>query len=259
MSGSTAKDSSAAGGPLRVLGVIPARYGSTRFPGKPLVPVAGEPLVVHVVRRARESTRLTRVVVATDDERIAAAAQLVGADVLLTGEVATGSDRVAAATAMLAEKGETFDAVANIQGDEPLLPGAAMDEAIAALTGDDRAQIATLAVPAGREQLDDPNVVKVVLNRAGYAMYFSRAPIPFPRGDGGEAWQHVGMYVFRTTYLEEYVRLPVPAVERTEALEQLRALHHGARIRVVTGNWPALGVDTPEDLKRVEAILRSAG
>jgi 3-deoxy-manno-octulosonate cytidylyltransferase (CMP-KDO synthetase) len=236
---------------LAVLGVIPARFGSTRFPGKPLADLAGKPLIAHVVERAEEARGIDRLVVATDDERIAAAARAAGAEAMLTpADLASGSDRAAYVLERLGP--ESFDAVLNIQGDEPLLPGQAMDAALALLAERPEAVLATLAVPAGPEAAADPNVVKVVLDKRRRALYFSRATIPH----GGDAvLRHVGLYAFRPEYLRRYTRLGVSALERAERLEQLRALEDGATIVAAVGTWPVLGVDTPEDLERVRRVL----
>lgn len=230
---------------MRILGVIPARYGSTRFPGKALAELSGKPLVLHVVDRAREAGCLDRLVVATDDERIAEAARGAGAEAMMTpGDLPSGSDRAAWVEKSL---GEPFDAVMNIQGDEPFLPGAAMDAAAALLERDSRASLATLAVAAGPEEGDDPHSVKVVLDKQGRALYFSRSRVP--HGDG-PVLKHVGLYVFRTEYLRRFVTLGVSPLEARERLEQLRALEDGARIAVAVGDWTVLGVDTPPDLRR---------
>lgn len=236
---------------LAVLGVIPARFGSTRFPGKALADLAGKPLVVHVVERAAEARRIDRLVVATDDERIADAARAAGAEAMLTpADLASGSDRAAHVMDRLGP--ESFDAVLNIQGDEPLLPGAAMDAAVALLEADPDAALGTLAVAAGKDEAADPNVVKVVLDKRRHALYFSRAAIPH----GGDAvLKHVGLYAFRPAYLRRWTGLGTSALERAERLEQLRALEDGAAIAVAVGSWPVLGVDTPEDLERVRRML----
>ncbi len=246
---------------MRVLGVIPARFASTRFPGKALATLAGKPLVVHVVERAREASVLDRVVVATDDDRIARAAAAVEAEARLTpAGLPSGSDRVAWVARELAGEGERFDLVVNLQGDEPFLPGAAVDTAVGLLREDPGADMATLAVPAGVGETGDPDVVKVVLDRRGRALYFSRAPIPYRRGDdgfGARPLKHVGLYAYRAGYLERFVHLPVSGLERTERLEQLRALEDGAVIAVAVGAWPALGVDTPAHLAEAERRLAS--
>jgi len=236
---------------VRVLGVIPARYGSTRFPGKALADLAGKPLLAHVIDRVREAGAIDRVLVATDDDRIARVAEQAGVEARMTpSDLPSGSDRVAHVLAGEGEDG--VDLVVNIQGDEPLLPGEAMDRAIDALVADPDAVMATLAVTAGIEEVDDPNVVKVVLDTRARAIYFSRSRIP--HGGGGEHGflKHVGMYVFKPAYLKRFVGLGPGKLEQMEKLEQLRALEDGAAIAVAVGEWPIQSVDTPEDLMEAE-------
>jgi 3-deoxy-manno-octulosonate cytidylyltransferase (CMP-KDO synthetase) len=243
---------------LRVLGVIPARYGSTRFPGKALALLGGRPLVAHVIENALRARRLDRVLVATDDERIARAAREAGAEAVMTPpELPSGSDRVAHVIETFARAGETCGVAVNIQGDEPFLPGEAIDRAVELLDADPEAAIATLAVPAAAGDRANPNAVKVVLDVRGRALYFSRATIPFPRHTSPRArwWKHVGLYAFRSEYLKRFVGLPPSGLEESEGLEQLRALEDGARIAVALGAWPVLGVDTPEDLAEAERRL----
>lgn len=239
--------------------VIPARYGSSRFPGKPLVEVAGRPMLQHVWERAGESGA-TEVVIATDDERIAVAATAFGADVCMTAaDHASGTDRIAE---VVAERGWSDDAiVVNLQGDEPLMPPAVLAHAAADLAAWPSASVATLAVPDDDPAAAaDPNVVKVVVDIDGFALYFSRAPIPFRR-DRGDAAQppyrrHLGLYAYRCGFLAKYGRLAPADLERSEQLEQLRVLAHGYRIHVADiEGLPPAGVDSPEDLARVEAVL----
>lgn len=240
---------------MRILGVIPARYGSTRFPGKPLARLAGRPLLAHVVDRARESRRLTRLLVATDDERIAAAAAEAGAEAVLTASgLPSGTDRAAAALRALGDP-VPFDVVVNLQGDEPFLPGSAIDRSLDLLAADPEASMATLAVPLDPAEAPSPHAVKVVLDAGGRALYFSRAAIPYGMDGKAARLRHVGLYAFRRTYLERFVDLGPSPLERAEGLEQLRALEDGARIVVAIGDWPVLGVDTPEDLARAERRL----
>lgn len=236
---------------MRVLGVIPARYGSTRFPGKALAELSGRPLIAHVIDRAREAEAIDRVLVATDDARIARVAEQAGVEARMTPVgLSSGSDRVAH---VLGDPGENgFDLVVNIQGDEPLLPGEAMDRAIEALTADPDAVMSTLAVAAGPDEVDDPNVVKVVLDSRGRAIYFSRSRIPHGGGEDHAFLKHVGLYVFRPGYLKHFVDLGPGKLEQMEKLEQLRALEDGASIAVVVGAWPIQSVDTPEDLAEAE-------
>jgi 3-deoxy-manno-octulosonate cytidylyltransferase (CMP-KDO synthetase) len=239
------------GSDVRVLGVIPARYGSTRFPGKPLAPIAGRPLIAHVIDRAREARTLDRLVVATDHEGIAEAARESSAEARLTpADLPSGSDRVAHVVNALESEGEAFDLVVNFQGDEPLLPGEAVDRLVERMEGDRMADLGTLAVPLEPGELNDPHAVKVVLRAGGYALYFSRAPIPYRRegsGSGVTPLKHIGIYVFRSEILQRFVSLPPSDLERAEGLEQLRALEAGAQIAVEVGTWPSRGVDTPQD------------
>ncbi len=245
------------GSDVRVLGVIPARYGSTRFPGKPLAVIAGKPLIAHVIDRAREAGRIDRLVVATDHEGIAGAARECGVEARLTPtDLPSGSDRAAHLVRELKGQGDVFNLVVNFQGDEPLLPGEAVDRLVGRMEREGGADLGTLAVPAAAGEFADPNVVKVVLGTDGFALYFSRAPIPYRRsGDGVGPLKHIGIYVFRTAYLERFVGLSPSALERSEGLEQLRALEAGARIVVEVGTWPSRGVDTPDDAEPVGRIL----
>ena len=241
---------------MLVLGVIPARFGSTRFPGKPLAPLAGKPVIAHVVEHAREAKRLDRLVVATDDRRIAEAAREAGAEARLTpSELRSGSDRAAYVAEELEREGFAADLVVNIQGDEPFLPAPAVDRAVERLAEDGEAQMSTLAVPLAREEAGRADVVKVVLDDRERALYFSRGAIPYPRRPEAERrtpLRHVGLYVFRAAYLKRFVALPAGELEEVEGLEQLRALADGARIVVAVGDWDVMGVDTPDDLARAE-------
>jgi 3-deoxy-manno-octulosonate cytidylyltransferase (CMP-KDO synthetase) len=230
--------------------VIPARYASTRFPGKPLADLWGKPLIQHVYERAGQARAAGRVVIATDDRRIAAAAEGFGAEVVMTSrDHATGTDRVAEVAA-----GAEAELVVNVQGDEPLIEPEAVDAAVAPLAADQSIPMGTLCCPLEEaEGLANPNVVKVVVDGEGFALYFSRLPIPFVRdpSSGVTRQRHIGLYVYRREFLLELASLPPTPLEQAERLEQLRALEHGHRIRVVevARAWP--GVDTPGDLERV--------
>jgi 3-deoxy-manno-octulosonate cytidylyltransferase (CMP-KDO synthetase) len=242
---------------VRAVGVIPARFAASRFPGKPLTPIAGKPLVQRVWEGTRSAKRLERVLIATDDERIAAACRGFGAEAVLTSaHHPTGTDRIAEAAA-----GLEADVVVNVQGDEPLIEGHVVDAALAALDEDPGAAMSTVAHAAEPEGLDDPNRVKVVLDRRGRALYFSRSRIPYPREAAGAGWlQHVGLYAYRRPFLLDFVRLAQTPLERCEALEQLRALEHGHAIRVaVVEGWRSVPVDVPADVALVERALREAG
>ena len=240
----------------RVLVVIPARYGSTRFEGKALADLAGRPLVVRTLERALGMREAHEVLVATDDERIADACRAFGAEVAMTAAThPTGTDRIAEAAA-----GLDADLVVNVQGDEPLIEGFVIDAAVAALEEDPEAAMATIAHAAEPAGLDDPNRVKLVLDHRGRALYFSRSRIPYPRQPGARTLQHVGIYAYRRAFLLEFVRLPQTELECSEQLEQLRALEHGHAIRVaVIDGWRSVPVDVPEDVALVEAALREAG
>jgi 3-deoxy-manno-octulosonate cytidylyltransferase (CMP-KDO synthetase) len=236
----------------RVAVIIPARYGAQRFPGKPLADLAGSPVIAHVVARARRARGVDVVVVATDDERIARAAERAGAEAIVTGEAATGTDRVAQAARRLRPPP---DVVVNLQGDEPLIEPEAIEALLAAM--EPGVEMATLARPLSGGELARPQVVKVVTDRRGDALYFSRAPVPHRRA-GGEsplARAHVGIYAFTAAFLQQFASLPPGRLEAEESLEQLRALEHGHRIRVADGRSGGFGIDTPEDLERARAIL----
>jgi 3-deoxy-manno-octulosonate cytidylyltransferase (CMP-KDO synthetase) len=239
-----------------IVGAIPARYASTRLPGKPLLPLAGRPMIEHVYRQASRARGLSRVVVLTDDERIARAVEAFGGAWEMTPEnCASGTDRIA-----WAARGWSAAAVVNIQGDEPLIdPGAVsrLAEHMAAYPDD---PVATLAAPATAEEIGNPNAVKVVLDRAGYALYFSRSAIPYARDtrqEGGAVpLRHLGIYAYQRDALLRLAGLPRTPLETSESLEQLRALENGIRIRVLLADHGSPGVDTAEDLARVETLLR---
>ncbi len=238
---------------MTVLAILPARYGSTRFPGKPLTPIAGKPMIQHVWERTRAAKSVDAVVVATDDERIQAACEGFGAKVEMTrDDHPTGTDRLAEVAARY-----DHDVIVNVQGDEPLIEGFVVDAAVEALLRDDIAAMSTIVHRAEPEAYDDPNRVKVVLDAAGFALYFSRAPIPYRRKDLGiPPLQHVGLYVYRREFLLEIVTLPRSPAEMTEELEQLRALENGYRIRAAEiEGWSSVPVDVPEDVPIVEAAL----
>jgi len=237
--------------------VIPARYASSRFPGKALAPLAGRPLIQHVYERAAGARYLSHLLIATDDERIAAAARTFGAAVRMTrADHPSGTDRVAEAAS--ADRAEL---VVNIQGDEPLIDPAAIDAAVLGLLEAPEIPMGTLKkLIEDPAELSNPNVVKVVTDRSGNALYFSRSRIPYVRAGAEQApcYKHVGLYVYRREFLLAYPQLPVGPLERAEKLEQLRALENGYRIRVVETEYESRGVDTPEDLKAVEKLLQAA-
>jgi 3-deoxy-manno-octulosonate cytidylyltransferase (CMP-KDO synthetase) len=233
--------------------VIPARYGSTRFPGKPLADLGGKPMVVRVCERAQASGALS-VAVATDDSRILAAVEQHGYRALMTrADHPSGTDRIAEAAAGLGLGGDAI--VINVQGDEPLIAPALVGEVAAVLERNPDASMSTACHEIhDAAAFANPNVVKVVLDAKGHALYFSRAGIPYPREGGGDAYRHIGIYGYRVSFLSRYSSLPVSPLEKAEALEQLRALWNGFRIAVcVHAGVVAPGVDTPQDL---EALRR---
>ena len=241
--------------PRKILGVIPARFGSTRFPGKALALLSSKTVLQHVYERARQSRYLTGVIVATDDQRVYEAARGFGANVRMTrADHISGTDRVAEVAST-----EESAVVVNIQGDEPLIDPAAIDAAILPVVHDTDVVMATLKkkIEDPRE-IADPNVVKVVTNHAGDAIYFSRCAIPYAREQGGVWFKHIGLYVYRRDFLLAYSQLPVGPLERAERLEQLRALENGYPIRVIETEYESLGVDTPEDLERVSRLFEAS-
>jgi 3-deoxy-manno-octulosonate cytidylyltransferase (CMP-KDO synthetase) len=242
----------------QVIVVIPSRYGSTRLPGKPLVSLGGKPMVQHVYERSKRAQTVHRVVVATDDPRIIEAVNRFGGEARMTRtDHRTGTERIAEVAAH--EQGDLF---VNVQGDEPLIDPVAIDTAVAALLEEPTAQIATVAT-AIRHAADimDPNIVKTVLDFDSNGMYFSRAPIPWVRDTQQKIhvkyWKHLGLYVFQRDVLLEYPTLPQGELEKIEQLEQLRWLENGWKIRVAEVEHDAVSVDTPEDVARVEKLLKA--
>ena len=237
----------------KVIVAIPARYGSTRFPGKPLALLAGKPMIQHVYEKAAASCA-DEVIVATDDQRIAdAVAGFGGVAVMTRSDHPSGSDRIQEAGA-----GRGADVIINVQGDEPLIPTALIDELIRVMTADPQPEMGTVAVAAAREKMQDPNRVKVVFGADGNALYFSRSMIPFLRDGGSDpgVFLHWGIYGYRSDVLAKFVKLPAGKLENCEKLEQLRALENGIRIRVITADCESIGVDTPEDLVEAEQRLK---
>lgn len=239
----------------RAVAVIPARYASVRFPGKALAEVAGKPLIRHVWERARRLTAVDRVVVATDDERIARTVAAFGGTAIMTrADHPSGTDRVAEAV-----RGDAAAVVLNLQGDEPTFDVKAVDALVRLLLEDPGIEMGTLAHPIGDDaEHSDTNATKVVLDQAGYALYFSRAAIPFRRRPNVTVpLRHIGIYVFQIPFLRRFAGLRPTPLEQAETLEQLRALEHGVRIRVLVTPHASLGVDTPADLQRLAAYLAS--
>jgi 3-deoxy-manno-octulosonate cytidylyltransferase (CMP-KDO synthetase) len=260
----------------QIVAVIPARYDATRLPGKPLADIAGRPMIEHVYRRAAAARGVDAVVVATDDERIAAAVRGFGGIAAMTRPThRTGTDRIAEVAASL-----SCEIVLNIQGDEPLIEPEMIEQLIAPLVSDPMLEMSTVCVAiADRSDYANPNVVKVVRDQRGDALYFSRAPIPYARDlrvplppspfppppsllplppsplPLSPFWKHIGLYGYRRTFLLKFATLPQTPLERAESLEQLRALEHGYRIHTVESTHDSIGVDTPDDLDRVRRHL----
>jgi 3-deoxy-manno-octulosonate cytidylyltransferase (CMP-KDO synthetase) len=229
----------------RVVVVIPARYSSKRFPGKALAAVAGRPMVVAVWDRVREARGVDRVIVATDDEKIRAVVESAGGEVVMTSpDHPSGTDRVAETVRGM----DNVDIVVNVQGDEPLVHPEMVESLAAALADDRVAVMATLSTPLADCDRESHNVVKVVTDASGLALYFSRSPLV-------GAARHIGLYAYRREFLMKLAKLPPTALEMAESLEQLRVLEHGYRIRVVPSQFDTVAVDTPEDLVKVECIL----
>ncbi|MFL5064669.1 MAG: 3-deoxy-manno-octulosonate cytidylyltransferase [Xanthobacteraceae bacterium] len=233
--------------------VIPARYASTRFPGKPLADLAGKPMVVRVCERAAKSGAAA-VHVATDDERIAKVVRDHGYSALMTrADHASGTDRLAEAAVQLKLKDDAI--VVNVQGDEPLMTPALIGE-VASLLDEKTAAVVSTACHALHDSYDNPNVVKVVLDHEGYALYFSRSRIPYPREKGGACYRHAGIYGYRVGFLKRFSMLEAAPLEKAEALEQLRVLWHGFRIAVAVSETEIPpGVDTPQDLEAVRKMF----
>jgi 3-deoxy-manno-octulosonate cytidylyltransferase (CMP-KDO synthetase) len=249
--------------------VIPARYASSRFPGKPLIAIAGRPMIQHVYERACQARQVDTVLVATDDARIVAAVEAFGGQAVMTSAAhPTGTDRVAEIVAQ-----RPYDLVVNVQGDEPGIAPQAIDAMLQPLRDDPAVRMTTLACPLRKvEELLMPHVVKVVVGRAGDALYFSRAPIPYDRHAWPQAphllaadevplqippgcYKHLGLYAYRRDFLLHLAQLPQTTLEQVEQLEQLRVLEHGYRIRVVLTRHDSICVDTPADVARVERML----
>ncbi len=241
---------------MRVIGIIPSRYASTRLPGKALALIAGRPMIEHVYRRAQAAASLSEVWVATDDTRICDAVAAFGGRVVMTRpDHPSGTDRLAEAA-----EGLEADVIVNVQGDEPLLDPGVIDRVVQPFREDPGLRMSTAAVeihdPA---DIQDPAVVKVVLDRQGNALYFSRLPIPFYRsGEQAPRLKHLGLYAYRKEFLLAYARMAPTPLERAEGLEQLRVLENGGRIRVVITSHDAIGVDTPDDLQRARSLAEGS-
>lgn len=247
---------------MNIVVIIPARYGSTRLPAKPLVDLCGKPMIRHVVEQARRAKLIHRVIVATDDERISSAVREFGGEAIMTPiNMRTGSDRIA----FVAKQLLNVDIVVNVQGDEPLIAPQAIDAAVKLLLDDDAIHAGTLVKQiTSPEELLSPNVVKAVLDTKGFAIYFSRSPIPYLR-DGGtaETWhrrhgyyKHFGLYAFRRELLMKFSSWEESALERAEKLEQMRMIENGYRIKATVTESESIPVDTPEDAERVRKLLQ---
>lgn len=250
-----------------VVAIIPARYASTRLPGKPLLPLANVPMIMHVVERAARARLVSRVIVATDDERILSAVRSRGGEARLTSmSAASGTDRVAEIAARL-----DSEIIVNVQGDEPLIDPSTIDAAIEPLVSDAQVQIGTTSEPIDSiDDVFDPGVVKVVTDSRGFALYFSRSPVPHVRPDPGLTLEqslrrdpgllsnyrkHSGLYAYRSDSLQRFARMETSRLERLERLEQLRALENGIGIRVVSVEHRSVGVDTEQDYERVKRLI----
>jgi len=246
---------------LQAIGVIPARFASTRFPGKPLKLIQNRPLIQWVVEGAKQSRLLSKILVATDHPEIFAVAERCGAAVVMTSpDLPTGSDRVFAATREM-----TADVIVNIQGDEPLIKGSIIDALVEPMLSDLTLPMATLGRPLRPGDLESPHTTKIALNRRGEALYFSRLPIPCSKlsidalGQKGLCLNHIGLYAFRKSFLAEFCAHGPTPLELAEGLEQLRALYLGARIKVVEVDHLSVEVNVPDDVARVEAVLKKVG
>ncbi|MCK5082547.1 MAG: 3-deoxy-manno-octulosonate cytidylyltransferase [Candidatus Omnitrophica bacterium] len=239
---------------MKIIGVIPARWASTRFEGKVLATINDKPMIQHVWERSNRSELLNDLIIACDDERVVVAAEQFGAKTVLTSkDHASGTDRIAEAIESM-----DGDIIVNVQGDEPLIDPAVIDALVTALVDDPSCAMGTvIKVLTAKKELKDPNVVKVVIDGEGNALYFSRSPIPYNRDDEDEViyYKHLGIYAYRRDFLLSYKSLPKSNLEKCEQLEQLRALEFGYKIKTVVTDIETIGVDTPEDLTHVEKVL----
>jgi 3-deoxy-manno-octulosonate cytidylyltransferase (CMP-KDO synthetase) len=240
---------------MKILCVIPARYASTRLPGKPLADIAGKPMIQHVYERACQAKLPSAVWVATDDQRVYDTVKGFGGQVLMTScDHCTGTDRLAEVA-----RQHDMDIIVNVQGDEPLIAPEVIDLAIEPFLQQPEVVMTTLKSRLVEEDFDNPAVVKVVTDKQGFALYFSRSLIPYPRNAGGDfaVYKHIGLYAYRRDFLLQYAAMEQTPLERAESLEQLRALENGYRIKVLETNYQCIGVDTPEDLERVTKIIKA--
>jgi len=235
--------------------IIPARYASSRLEGKPLIEVNSKPIIQWVWERAKSVKSADSVIIATDDQRIFDCALGFGADVEMTStEHKCGSDRICE----VAKRHEDFDIIVNLQGDEPMINPECVETVIQLLKNDDKADISTLVSEAEKDEIDNPNNVKCVFDKNGYALYFSRSKIPFERKtDVAKFYKHIGIYGYRRQALFEMAQLPQAEIEKAESLEQLRALYFGMRIKTAIVNYKAVGIDTKEDLERFRTLVKA--
>ena len=240
---------------MKVLCVIPARYASTRLPGKPLKDIAGKPMVCRVYDRAVQAKKVSETIVATDDERIVTAVEANGGRAMMTrADHPTGTDRLAEVAAAFPD----VDLIINVQGDEPLIEPGFIDELAAVFETDSELKMATVkTLMTDKAEIENPNNVKVVTDKAGYALYFSRSVMPYPRNAGCPVYKHIGIYAYKRDFLLAYARMNSTPLEQSESLEQLRALENGCKIKVVETKTKFVGVDTAEDLAKVNEIYRS--
>lgn len=243
---------------MKVAAFIPARFNSTRLPGKPLADISGKPMIQRVYERAKAASLVEQVIVATDDERVFGAVKAFGGRAVMTSpDHASGTDRIAEAA-----KAVKASIIVNVQGDEPLIEPDMIDSAVRPLLDDERLKISTLKTKITSEhEYNDPNAVKVVTDKDGFALYFSRSPLPYYRaffGEAGAPYKHIGLYVYRAAFLEKFSKLEATPLERAERLEQLRALENGFKIKVVETPFNPVSVDTAEDLERVRRLFGKA-
>jgi len=240
---------------MKVLCVIPARYASTRLPGKPLKDIAGKPMVCRVYDRAVQAQKVSETIVATDDERIVKAVEANGGKAMMTrADHPTGTDRLAEVAAAFPD----VDLIINVQGDEPLIEPSLIDELASVFESDRELHMATVKTEiTDRVEIGNPNNVKVVTDRNGYALYFSRSVLPYPRNEGCPVYKHIGIYAYKRDFLIQYAKMISTPLEKSESLEQLRALENGYRIKVVETTSKFVGVDTVEDLIKVNEIYKA--
>lgn len=239
---------------MKVLCVIPARYASTRLPGKPLSLIAGKPMIQHVYERACQAKLPEDVVIATDNELVLAAVEAFGGHCMMTSpDHPSGTDRLAEVALQYPD----VDVIVNVQGDEPMIPPQVIDNLAAAFTNEPDLSMATMKVVMEEEDYNNPAAVKVVTDQKGYALYFSRSLMPYPRNkpEGYKVYKHVGIYAYRRDFLLKYAALAPTPLERAESLEQLRALENGYKIKVLESDFKGIGVDTPEDLAAVNELF----